>query len=124
MIIASIKPSSLIDGEDSVYWGCSKSGFFTVKSAFSLLEGSKWNMEDSRWSAIWKWRGPKRVKMFLWLAIHDTLLTNVERVRRRLTDNDICEKCHQEKEITLHMLPDCPFASWIWSNMVQRVDRE
>ena len=41
MNIASIKPPSLIDGEDSVYWGCSKSGLFTVKSTFSLLEGSK-----------------------------------------------------------------------------------
>ena len=36
MTIASIKPSSLIDGEDSVYWGCSKSGLFTVKSSLSF----------------------------------------------------------------------------------------
>ena len=82
MKIASIKPPSLSDGEDSVYWGCSKSRLFTVKSAFSLLEESKWDIEDRRWSTIWKWRGPERVKLFLWLAMHDKLLTNVERVRR------------------------------------------
>ena len=51
------------------------------------------------------------VKLFLWLAMHDKLLTNTERVRRRLTDNDICEKCHNEIESTLHVLRDCPFAS-------------
>ena len=122
MNITSIKPHSLIDGEDSVYWGCSKSGLFTVKSAFSLLEGSKWNMEDGRWSAIWKWKGLDQVKMFLWLAMHDKLLTNVERVRHRLIDNDICEKCQQEKESTLHVLRDCPFATWIWPKVVQQDD--
>ena len=36
--IASIKPPSLSDGKDSVYWGCSKSRLFTVKYAFSLIE--------------------------------------------------------------------------------------
>ena len=58
MNIASIKPLSLTDGEESLYWGCSKSGLFTVKYAFSLLEGSKWDMKDRRWSAIWQWKGP------------------------------------------------------------------
>ena len=81
--IASIKPPSLTDGEDQIYWGCSKLGIFTVKSAFSFLDGQRWDSEDKKWDSIWKWKGLERIKLFLWLAMHDKLLTNAERVRRR-----------------------------------------
>ena len=122
--IASMKLPALTDGEDYVYWGCSKTRFFTVKSAFNLIEGPKWDMEETKWNLIWNWKGPERVKVFLWLAMHDRLLTNVERVRRRLTYTDICEKCHLENENTIHVLRDCPFATWIWMNKVKQVDWE
>ena len=79
-------------------------------------------MEDTKRKLIWKWRGPERVKTFLWLAMHDRLLTNVERVRRQITDIDMCEKCFLEKENTIHVLRDCPFATWIWMNKVKQAN--
>ena len=59
---------------------------------------------------------------FLWLAMHDKLLTNAERVSRGLSNSSTCAKCNLEEESTIHVLRDCPFASWIWMNLLDQAD--
>jgi hypothetical protein len=43
--------------------------------------------KDSIWRWVWKWKGPKRIKAFLWIAAQNGLLTNEARVRRHFTKN-------------------------------------
>ena len=76
--IAACKPPCLDDGIDQVYWKYSKNGNFTVSSAYSLLANSIHKSEEKKWSIFWKWNGPHRIRMFLWLAFKDKLLTNAE----------------------------------------------
>ena len=79
--IASMRVPCDEDGDDFLYWGASKTGNFTIKSAFDLVEGHRWEEEHPKWKVVWKWSGPERVKTFLWLAMNDKLLTNMERAK-------------------------------------------
>ncbi|KAG6763271.1 hypothetical protein POTOM_033811 [Populus tomentosa] len=42
------------------------------------------------WRLIWRWKGPERIRNFLWLVAHNKLPTNNQRVARHLTDNACC----------------------------------
>ena len=85
------------------------------------MKSSQWDEENGKWSYIWRWQGPERVKTFLLLAMHDRLLTNGERMYRRLSSHDRCSKCHS-REDTLHVLRDCPVAVHIWTSLVHQQD--
>ena len=119
--IVSIKPPIENIGENMMYWGCSKSGKFIVKSAFNFMKSNQWDEENIKWNYIWRWWGPERVKTFLWLAMHHRLLTNGERMYRRLSSHDCCSKC-QSREDTLHVLTDWPIALHIWNSLVHQQD--
>ncbi|EEF32528.1 hypothetical protein RCOM_1158570 [Ricinus communis] len=71
------------------------------------------------WKVIWHWEGPQRIRMFLWLAIQDGLVTNVERGRRHLTDFILRDRCKRESVTLLHALRDCPISrqQWIMLNL-------
>ncbi|CAN1789669.1 Putative ribonuclease H protein At1g65750 [Linum perenne] len=73
--------------------------------------------ENGLFSKIWKWDGPYRIKLFLWLALHERLMTNVERVRRHLVDSSICPRCGARAETVCHVLRDCPIAIGVWREL-------
>lgn len=74
---------------------------------------------DSRWKKIWKLPGPQKVKVFLWLAWQDRLLTNKARLTRNLSHDSSCPSCGHDVEDTLHVLRDCARAKTVWSVLVE-----
>ncbi|CAI0429938.1 unnamed protein product [Linum tenue] len=66
------------------------------------------------WKKLWKWKGPSRTKHFLWLVMHDRLLTNKERVRRKMTADGNCSHCKDVEETTEHILRKCSKTAAIW----------
>ncbi|CAN1756518.1 Putative ribonuclease H protein At1g65750, partial [Linum perenne] len=70
--------------------------------------------EPALWKVVWKWKGPNRIKHFLWLAAKDKLLTNEGRRRRGLCSNAICNWCGSDAETVEHVLRDCEFANSTW----------
>ncbi|CAN1743220.1 Putative ribonuclease H protein At1g65750 [Linum perenne] len=64
---------------------------------------------------IWSWRGPNKVRYFLWLAFQDKLLSNSQRVRRRLASDVSCATCQHPSEDVLDIVRDCPFALEVWN---------
>ncbi|GER31306.1 ribonuclease H-like superfamily protein, partial [Striga asiatica] len=62
------------------------------------------------WRAVWQWPGPQCTRTFLWLLTENILLTNVERKRRHLTANGLCEMCGQTEETILQAVRDCSLA--------------
>jgi hypothetical protein len=79
-------------GNDKIIWGETSNGHFSVKSAYLLLM-----QEDIPprydWKIIWKLPVPAKLKTFCWLVSHHKLLTNMERVKRRLTSDPLCSIC-------------------------------
>ncbi|CAN1130091.1 Putative ribonuclease H protein At1g65750, partial [Linum perenne] len=63
----------------------------------------------------WRWKGPNRIRFFLWLAVQERLLTNSSRVHRHLADLATCPVCLTADETSSHVRRDCSFASEVWS---------
>ncbi|CAN1789787.1 Putative ribonuclease H protein At1g65750 [Linum perenne] len=102
-------------GEDQVAWGCEDNGRFTIKSAYRLILNSSAEEFTDPWKSVWGWKGPNRIRFFLWLAVHGKLLTNRGRFRRKMTLDASCEHCHHPEESVLHVIRDCQFAADVWS---------
>ena len=59
------------------------------------------------------------MKVFLWLARQDRLLTNKARLTRNLSHDSSCPSCGHDVEDTLHVLRDCARAKTVWSVLVE-----
>ncbi|CAN1779457.1 Putative ribonuclease H protein At1g65750 [Linum perenne] len=112
-LIAGMTPPAPDRGEDQWVWGLDSKGKFTIKSAYNLLRSD--NPTSDRWSQVWSWRGPNRVRFFLWLAFQDKLLTNAQRLRRNLSSDATCSTCQDPNEDVLHIIRDCPAAREVWA---------
>ncbi|CAN1786763.1 Putative ribonuclease H protein At1g65750 [Linum perenne] len=112
--IAGMLPPNPSRGEDVWIWGREESGVFSIRSAYELICNIDRSDEQEKWTSVWKWVGPNRVRFFLWLAAKEKLLTNVARVRRGMTTVVACHRCAAPEEMVLHVLRDCPFACETW----------
>ncbi|KAL5769017.1 hypothetical protein ACOSP7_015576 [Xanthoceras sorbifolium] len=88
---------------DKLIWGLTKNGSFSVSSAYaSLFDGNAW-----RWKFIWALKIPLKLQTFLWNLLHKKILTNSQRVRRRMTSDDLCPRCGSETEDLDHLFRSC-----------------
>nr|XP_025664883.1 uncharacterized protein LOC112763420 [Arachis hypogaea] len=115
--IVAISPPSPWKEADHLAWGLSSDGSFSTKSAYQL------NMENQHapnknFRLVWNWQGPERIRTFLWLVTHNAILTNSEKRRRHLTNDDTCPRCRSHEESTIHVLRDCPYAMSIWNRLI------
>ncbi|CAN1125966.1 Putative ribonuclease H protein At1g65750 [Linum perenne] len=101
-------------GEDKITWGLERDGRFSIRSAYLLITEEESAALDPIWRLIWRWKGPQRIRQFLWLVAHNRLLTNSERHRRHLAEFGSCQVCPGHEESVLHVLRDCPLASATW----------
>ncbi|CAN1188123.1 Putative ribonuclease H protein At1g65750, partial [Linum perenne] len=108
-------------GEDMMVWGLEPDGRFSVKSAYNMLLELNSEEGSSGWARVWNWEGPNKVKHFLWLATHGKLMTNVERAKRRFTQDTTCEHCNNQYEDTAHVMRNCEFARNVWRAVLPEV---
>ncbi|KAH1039641.1 hypothetical protein J1N35_041384 [Gossypium stocksii] len=59
--IVSIPPLHLISGEDRIIWARSRTGSFSIRSAYWALKESSWGSKDDIWKLIWNYQGSQRV---------------------------------------------------------------
>lgn len=112
-----ILPPSPENGEDKLGWRHSTYDFST-KSAYEALDEPTRVLIYGPWNSIWKWSGPQRDKVFLWLAVHDKLRTSLKRSRWGSGISPYCRKCEGWEESTLHALRDYPQACRVWIRLV------
>lgn len=103
--------------EDLLYWGAGTKGKFSIKSALQIIRKEVNGVEDDLWDLVWKAPAQQRVRAFLWLASHDRLMGNLNRYKRKLTNDPKCFICGGEDESTLHILRDCPAAKSVWRKL-------
>ncbi|XP_057739925.1 uncharacterized protein LOC130957039 [Arachis stenosperma] len=72
--IRAIHPPLQEAGRDRIRWNATQNGEFSVASAYKLLAGHG-KPQDQVWNVIWKWRGPQRMRCFLWMTTHQKLMT-------------------------------------------------
>ncbi|CAN1188823.1 Putative ribonuclease H protein At1g65750 [Linum perenne] len=115
--ITDVTPPSADSGDDTWVWGCESDGKFSIRTAYNLVNQSVSARPPVDWKLIWKWDGPNKVKHFLWLVAHGKILTNEERVRRKMTTIADCPRCSGVGESVMHILRECPFAVQVWSSL-------
>jgi ribonuclease HI len=111
-------PTPSIDyGSDERMGIGEQSAEYVVSDMYNILSGFR-NMEDnSRWCKVWKLRVPERVCSFVWLMMHERLLTNARKNRMGL-GHAMCRYCGDIVENELHAIRDCPLAMPLWLNVV------
>ncbi|KAL4361411.1 hypothetical protein GQ457_04G027310 [Hibiscus cannabinus] len=108
--VSAIQPPSAALGQDLPGWRWEHNHCFFTRSAYSALDIDVYSTRNFNWRLVWFIQLPQRIRVFLWLAVHDRLLTNVERKRCHLVYSDVCNLCHGRSETLLHVLRDCSMA--------------
>jgi hypothetical protein len=110
--------------QDRVVWVGTRTGFFSVKSAYHMAkekmdcfggECSTGDPYSNIWKAIWSVKGPKVVNNFLWKACNGILPTRVNLYKRGISDDPMCPICHQVEESVGHILWHYPSSRDVWS---------
>ena len=117
-ILQRIASMALITEEvgDRKLWIASKTGKFSIQSALRIIRaGNTPDAADWRW--IWRIRVPYRTQMFLWLLLHNKLLTNVERFRRHMVDSPRSAICSADEEDLDHLFRYCTNAIMTWQGI-------
>jgi len=68
------------DGSETIGWGENDTHYFIVQNAY-LLRYQNCTIVKGDWKIIWKWKFPRRIQTFIWLAMHGRILSNFRRSR-------------------------------------------
>ena len=105
-----------VDGLDIIGWGGTNTFHFTVKSPYYMQHVDP--HVDGDWKTLWGSKGPHRIQTFMWLAVHERILTNVRRSKWEVGISPTCTSCGSHDENTLHVLRDCVHATHVWLRLV------
>lgn len=100
---------------DGVGWSFEPDGNFSMASAYDNIAPSAQLRVTKDWLRIWEIKMPNRICFFIWLVMHDCIMTNVERARRNLTSNTFCAFCAAKQEDRNHQFRHCPEVKCLWS---------
>ncbi|KAK0603530.1 hypothetical protein LWI29_005964 [Acer saccharum] len=81
------------------------------------------NLTPWKWNFIWKLLLPPRVLHFLWVLLHNRLLTNVGRAARGMTTDLTCGRCMAGQEDEDHVFRTCSSSSRIWEDISTSVTK-
>jgi ribonuclease HI len=118
----AIVPPHASHEADKQFWPGTATGIFTVSSAYYMLTKETLNDVNKRWKGIWKIESIERIRVFVWLLVHDRLLTKARLARWQL-GNSFCHSCTQFEETTIHVMRDCPIAVNVWRHLLPAQDR-
>ena len=110
--------------DDKLIWMGNNRGEFTVKSAYHLahcLVESKAEAESSNgdpfkplWKNLWRLKLPAKVKIFVWRACVNGLLTRDKVCSHGISSNPECPICGKVLENVHHALLHCDFSNRVW----------
>ncbi|KAK9008732.1 hypothetical protein V6N11_075615 [Hibiscus sabdariffa] len=89
--ILGVKCPDPMDSDDQIVWRWSLKGNFEIKSTYSSLMNSTWDV-----------------------ACRHKLMTNLERYRRHIGHSSLCPSCGAADESVLHVLRDCHGSTAAW----------
>lgn len=83
-------------------------------SLLGLFTGLKINSLGFPYKALWSFKVPAKVSVFLWLAVRNSILTKDVLHRRGWMGDWMCQFCGANETIT-HLFFQCPLARYIWN---------
>jgi hypothetical protein len=124
-------PLSLHGGDDFPSWPHTRSGMFTVKSAYFLARNEAFFLSTSskgkgntsnqsgatkEWKQLWAVKAPPKMKIVLWRFAHNCLPTGKNLKSMNITAQYTCCYCGREEDAT-HVFLTCQYASEVWKQL-------
>lgn len=72
-----------------------------------------------KWTLGWKLKCPQKIRLFVWLLLHERLPFNTYICHIGIPCSNSCDRCEDDEETILHLLWDCP-ASHVWEALLPR----
>lgn len=102
--IRTLVPPTEANNEDVLAWRGSPNCSFSVARAYKVVTSLNKD-KDPLFVSIWRWKGPEKVRLYLWKVVRNALLTNDLRCQRGLTHDSRCALCNtSSNEDTLHVM--------------------
>ncbi len=110
LFISSITQSP---GPYSVFWRWDRHGCFSTRSAsyFLVFDG----VDDNRVRHLWRIRIPPKVKLFLWLAARNRIMTADTLSKCGWIGPSMCCLCGLASENLEHLFFLCSYSSHVWT---------
>ncbi|XP_062233794.1 uncharacterized protein LOC133930997 [Phragmites australis] len=124
-------PISSEDCPDFASWPHTKTGIFTVRSAYNYVQVSRFWSDRSRnvsgassghniskigWKKLWAVQCRNKMKVILWLLAHDCLPSGAQLQHRSIPGSYACYFCNRFEQIE-HTMLLCPFARDVWKEI-------
>nr|CAD1829821.1 unnamed protein product [Ananas comosus var. bracteatus] len=107
------------DRQDSLSWRWNSSGRFSVHSATDFLTFD--GITNCNLPFLWKLKISLRVKLFLWLAERNKILTADNLVKRGWHGPIICVLCNTDAESLEHIMHHCSYTTSLWYWLMGRL---
>ncbi|KAF5204158.1 Cyclin-dependent protein kinase inhibitor smr6 [Thalictrum thalictroides] len=100
---------------DRIIWTPSKSGMFSVRSAYKTLSGEQPRV---RWYGfVWNKLVLPRHSFSAWQLLSGCLPTQDNLVKRRVLNYSSCILCNGSRENSKHLYFECPYSKEIWEHV-------
>ena len=111
--IAKMNALNLSEGDDIFKWNLTPNKVFSIKSYYDFLNdnGTRSKFRNS----IWRSTVSLKIKVLVWLATHDKILSTSNLVRRGCFDSPNCELCSHILEFTDYIFIYYYLSTQIWS---------
>lgn len=103
---------------DDWKWQAYDSGRFSSASASALLRSASLPPMDDNWIKLWRFQGPTRPSLHLWMLKQGRLPTAEYLWRRHVLPCPTCPICSAACEDILHAVRDCPRARASWESLL------
>jgi hypothetical protein len=109
----------LQDRADELMWtGGDKSGLLFVKNAYNALMTTLWMQPIGGWRLkFWKWDLPLKIKLFIWLAVENKILSWDNLQLKGWEGPSSCHLCKKESETINHLMIHCIFTKKVWARI-------
>ena len=112
-------------GTDTYSWEYTKSGHYTVKSAYwvqvNVLDAKEKDSIvlqpslDGIYQQVWSIETSPKIRHFLWRCLSNALPVADNMVHRHIAKDKRCSRCGEEAETVNHLLFLCPYARLVWA---------
>ncbi|KAK8511937.1 hypothetical protein V6N12_074626 [Hibiscus sabdariffa] len=113
--IVAVPPPNENFSTDTLGWRWNDNMDFSISSAYDFLMSNNLHPSDAVWKRIWTLEVSQRVRVFLWVTLHQRHLTNAERFRRHLAPS-----AHSNRVLADDW--NCRFAILCWLLWKDRCD--
>lgn len=131
MVLLARHSDDICNTTYSLFWRHSKSGLFTLKSAYAAAVGrtrqpltgqdalagmstSYARQNSPMWKSLWALQLKHKLKHFLWRCLLQSIPVNEQIHRRTRARNPVCECCGEAEETVEHMIFFCSNTQMVW----------